>query len=91
MLVWTATKAADSLTAEIALEEISLSSLTLGGEADVYFAQMAGTLRLSGVIGGRPIDQSGPGFFETYLRQDQASDPVSASFGTRSDPGSANE
>ncbi len=69
LLRWTATKAADSLTAEITLEEISLSSLTLGSDADVYFAQMAGTLRLSGVVGGRPVDQSGPGFFETYLRQ----------------------
>lgn len=67
-LVWTAVRGADSLTARITLEQISLSRLTLGGESDVYFAQMQGTMALSGTIGGRGIDARGPGFFETYLK-----------------------
>jgi hypothetical protein len=67
-LVWSAVNASDSVTAEIDLRRVALSRLTLGGDAGVYFAQMQGTMRLSGRIGGRPIDVSGPGFFETYLR-----------------------
>jgi hypothetical protein len=66
-LSWTAIQRADSLAAQIDLRRAALSRLTLGGEADVLFAQMQGTMRISGHIGGLPIDESGPGFFETYL------------------------
>jgi hypothetical protein len=68
-LEWTATAGRDSIRVRIDLEHVSLSGLTLGGDADVYFAQMQGTLELAGRIGGRSINERGPGFFETYLRR----------------------
>jgi hypothetical protein len=67
-LSWTAVGSGDSVTVEIELEKVALSRLTLGGDADVYFAQMQGVLAIGGVIGGRRIAERGPGFFETYLR-----------------------
>ncbi|NIR43744.1 MAG: hypothetical protein GWN99_07265 [Gemmatimonadetes bacterium] len=67
-LEWTAVQAPDSIHARIELEHVSLSRLSLGGDADVYFAQMQGTLELGGVIGGRRVAARGRGFFETYLR-----------------------
>lgn len=66
-LRWTATGASDSLRAEIDLRHVALSRLTLGADENVLFAQMQGTMRISGRIGGRRIDEQGPGFFETYL------------------------
>jgi len=67
-LSWTATQGADSLTAEIALANVTLSWLALGVDSNVYFAQMQGNLKLSGGLAGRAVDSSGPGFFEAYLR-----------------------
>ena len=66
-LRWAASEAADSLAAQINLQRVALSRLTLGGEANALFAQMQGKMRVSGRIGGWPIDESGPGFFETYV------------------------
>jgi hypothetical protein len=76
-LTWTAAQGIDSLTAQIALEKVALSRLTLGGDQNVYFAQMQGTLTLRGIVGGRNVDVRGPGFFETYLR------PAGPSLGTK--------
>ncbi len=67
-LRWSAVQGSDSLLADIELARIALSRLRLGADADVYFAQMQGTLALSGVLAGRRVDARGPGFFETYLR-----------------------
>jgi len=41
---------------------------TLGGRALArpYFIQMKGTARISGRVGGAPLDGQGTGFFETY-------------------------
>jgi hypothetical protein len=68
-LAWMAVQGPDSLAVDISLENVELSSLTLGGDSDVYFAQMKGTMRLSGILAGRVVAASGPGFFETYLRR----------------------
>lgn len=70
-LSWMATEGADSLQAQIDLQRVALSRLTLGADENVLFAQMQGTMRISGRIGGRAIDESGPGFFETYLATDR--------------------
>ncbi|UCF18441.1 MAG: hypothetical protein JSU87_10875 [Gemmatimonadota bacterium] len=70
-LTWTAAKGADSLTAKIELRRIVLSNLTLGGDAGVYFAQMQGSMNLTGRIGGQDIQAEGPGFFETYLLREK--------------------
>jgi hypothetical protein len=67
-LSWTAVGMGDSVAVEIDLQKVALSRLALGGDADVFFAQMQGVLAVSGVIGGRRIAERGPGFFETYLR-----------------------
>lgn len=69
-LTWTAAEAGDSLTVRIGLEKITLSRMTLGGDQGVYFAQMQGTMRVSGHIGGRAVDEAGPGFFETYITRE---------------------
>jgi hypothetical protein len=67
-LSWIAVQGTDSLTVQIAFERVALSRLALGGDQDVHFAQMQGTLTMRGVLGGRAVDARGPGFFETYLR-----------------------
>lgn len=67
-LSWTAARGPDSLSALIRIERSSLTKLSVSGEDELYFAQMYGTLSLAGVIGGRSVNVSGPGFFETYLR-----------------------
>ena len=67
-LNWTAARGPDSLSALIRIERSSLTKLSVSGEGELYFAQMYGTLSLAGVIGGRSVNVSGPGFFETYLR-----------------------
>ena len=58
----------DSIRAVIQLQHVSLSQAGPVGDPHVYFAQMQGTLELSGVIGGSQVTARGPGFFETYLR-----------------------
>ncbi|KPK61451.1 MAG: hypothetical protein AMS21_09160, partial [Gemmatimonas sp. SG8_38_2] len=68
-LSWTAVGLGDSVTVAIDLEKVALSRLSLGGDADVFFAQMQGVMVVSGVIGGRGVAERGPGFFETYLRR----------------------
>ena len=67
-LAWTARRGPDSVSARIEIKESSLTHLTLGGDSDLYFAQMYGTMTLEGMIGGRRINETGPGFFETYIR-----------------------
>ena len=67
-LTWTATGGVDSVTATISIQEASLTRLGLGGESELYFAQMFGVMHLAGRIGTEPVNASGPGFFETYLR-----------------------
>lgn len=67
-LEWIAVQAPDSIHVNIDLTRVALSRLSLGGDAEVYFAQMQGTLELGGSIGGRQVAARGPGFFETYLR-----------------------
>lgn len=69
MLTWTARRGEDSLTAVIELQHIGLSRLSLGADAQVYFAQMQGTMTLAGKLGSRPVSARGPGFFETYIRR----------------------
>ncbi len=68
-LSWTAVQRSDSTTVDIRLQQVGLSRLALGADASVYFAQMQGTLHISGHLGGRGIDDVGPGFFETYIRR----------------------
>ena len=68
-LAWSATRGADSLAAEIAIEQSSLSRLTLSGDHAVYLAQMQGTVRLTGELGGRSISAQGPGFLETFVNR----------------------
>ncbi len=68
-VTWTARRGDDSLTAVIDLRRIGLSRLALGADADVFFAQMQGTMTLAGRLGSRPVSARGPGFFETYIRK----------------------
>ncbi len=68
-LTWTARRGEDSLTALVDLRHIGLSRLSLGADAQVYFAQMQGTMTLTGQLGSRPVSARGPGFFETYIRR----------------------
>lgn len=68
-LTWTARRGEDSLTAVIDLQRIGLSRLSLGADADVFFAQMQGTMTLTGRLGSQPVSARGPGFFETYIRR----------------------
>lgn len=70
-LEWTAAQGGDSVNAAVSLDRIALSRLTLGADRNVFFAQMQGTLRISGAIAGRPVDERGPGFFETYLTREE--------------------
>lgn len=74
-LGWTASRHDDSLRVDISLERFALSRLSLGGDADVLFAQMQGTLALTGVLGGLGVAADGPGFFETYLTESGGSSP----------------
>lgn len=67
-LGWVAERGADSLSAEIEIRDVALTHLGLGGERDLYFAQMQGRLALRGRLGHRRLSLEGPGFFETYLR-----------------------
>ena len=41
-------------------------TVSAGNTARPYFIQMKGTARVSGRVGGSPIEGTGTGFFETY-------------------------
>jgi hypothetical protein len=67
----------DSLSVELTIDDAAATDTRvpgvergegLGGRALArpYFVQMKGRMRLSGRVGGRPIDGEGAAFFETY-------------------------
>lgn len=67
-LRFTATRGPDTLHAEARFAHVSASPTGPRGATGAYFLQTQGTMRLTGTLGGRAIDASGPGFFETYVR-----------------------
>ncbi|MGH7544964.1 MAG: hypothetical protein ACREKI_02140 [Gemmatimonadota bacterium] len=63
-LDFTAARGLDTLRAEARLSHVSASP----AGARTYFLQAQGTMRLTGTLGGRALDEQGPGFFETYVQ-----------------------
>jgi hypothetical protein len=67
----------DTLRVELSIEDASATDtrkpgderadgLSARGIAQPYFVQMKGLMTISGRVGGRPLDGTGTGFFETY-------------------------
>jgi hypothetical protein len=60
-----AARGADSVRLVVEVREAVGTRMAASG-FQRYFLQMRGRFRLTGVIGGRALDESGDGFFETW-------------------------
>jgi len=58
-------RAADTVRVKVEVRE-AIGTLMGTSQFRRYFLQMRGRLRLSGTIGGRAVEESGDGFFETW-------------------------
>jgi hypothetical protein len=62
---FSAGRGSDSVTARVEVRETVGTLMGTSGFRR-YFLQMRGRFRLTGTIGGRPVEERGDGFFETW-------------------------